>query len=77
MVTELMPNGDLFRALASSAGKQQLSWYRQGKFVALDIAKGLFYLHSNNVVHLDIKVRTPRPNACIRPQCRTSSGSMS
>lgn len=55
MVTELLPRGDLFRALADSASRQELSWYRRGKFVALDVAKGLFYLHSNNVVHMDIK----------------------
>ena len=34
----------------------------RGKGIALDIARGLFYLHGNNVVHLDIKVSWMLPS---------------
>lgn len=39
---------------------------RRGQYIALDVAKGLHYLHSNSVVHLDIKVRPGHPaDTCI------------
>ncbi len=41
--------GDLYQALQSSEGKQQLHWYKKGSIVALDIIKGLHFLHSNSV----------------------------
>lgn len=41
-------------------GDRPFGWYRRGRSVACDVARGLNYLHSHNVVHMDIKssVRT-------------------
>ncbi len=41
--------GDLRQALQSSEGKQQLHWYKKGSAIALDIIKGLHFLHSHSV----------------------------
>ena len=50
IVTELMEGGDLRRALD---GLQQadFAWELRGKRVALDIARGLLFLHSSKVIH--------------------------
>eukprot|EP00891_Asterochloris_glomerata_P008483 jgi/Astpho2/8483/Aster-05527 len=65
LVTEYLEGGDLFQALAcESEGK--LSWYRHnpkgpgrqlglGRRIAIDIAKGLHFLHSRKIVHFDMK----------------------
>ncbi|KAL0053929.1 hypothetical protein WJX82_001314 [Trebouxia sp. C0006] len=55
LVLELMEGGDLRQALQSSEGKQQLHWYKTGSVVALDIIKGLHFLHSHCVLHRDLK----------------------
>ncbi|KAK9790571.1 hypothetical protein WJX73_000459 [Symbiochloris irregularis] len=62
MVTELMDR-DLWRAVADEqvsirstpGASRTLGWYGRGSSIALDVLQGLHYLHSNNVVHLDIK----------------------
>jgi len=54
LVTELMEGGDLRSALSSDVAGN-LGWYRLGKGLALDIARGLHFLHEHNVVHRDIK----------------------
>lgn len=53
LVTEYMEKGDLCSALGRAASK--CSWPRLGKSLALDIARGLAFLHSKNIVHFDLK----------------------
>ncbi|KAK9831443.1 hypothetical protein WJX81_005925 [Elliptochloris bilobata] len=69
LVTDFLERGDLYQALAADK-ERRFSWHRRklrtGQFVpntgmarkvALDIARGLHYLHSRNpkVVHFDVK----------------------
>ncbi|KAI3437798.1 hypothetical protein D9Q98_000245 [Chlorella vulgaris] len=51
LVTEYCEGGNLARNIR--VGK--VSWYRRGRKVAIDIAKGLVFLHSRRIVHLDLK----------------------
>ena len=57
-----MQGGDLYSALQSNAQgigvAHPLSWWRRGRSVALDIARGLHFLHSEHVVRLGC---TPDP----------------
>ena len=52
LVLEYMEGGDLQHAIQKDAWPQpsgQLSWYGKGGRIALDIAKGLVFLHKNKV----------------------------
>ena len=53
LVTEYMQGGDLSCALKRN--RHITSWYQQGRLIVLGIARGLVYLHSNNVVWWDCK----------------------
>ncbi|KAL0051196.1 hypothetical protein WJX82_003584 [Trebouxia sp. C0006] len=58
LVLEYMEGGDLYQAIQENSyplDTRLLSWYQKGGTIALDIAKGLVYLHQNNVVHMDVK----------------------
>ncbi|KAL3150426.1 hypothetical protein ABBQ32_000262 [Trebouxia sp. C0010 RCD-2024] len=55
LVLELMEGGDLNNALRMNLAAPELSWYNRGARIALDIIKGLHFLHSHNVQHRDIK----------------------
>ncbi|KAK9865664.1 hypothetical protein WJX84_002223 [Apatococcus fuscideae] len=54
LAAEFMPRGDLWHALRGDA-QRLLSWSKRGRQVALDIIRGLVFMHSKTVVHLDIK----------------------
>ncbi|KAK9819112.1 hypothetical protein WJX74_003168 [Apatococcus lobatus] len=54
LATEFMPRGDLWHALRGDT-QRLFAWSRRGRQVALDIVRGLVYMHSKSVVHLDIK----------------------
>lgn len=53
LVMELLEKGNLYNALAY--GRGLCTWYNRGAGIALDIAKGLHFLHSHHVMHLDLK----------------------
>lgn len=57
LVTELMELGDLWRALPArdGSGERLFGWYKRGRNVMMDVARGLTYLHSKRVVHFDLK----------------------
>ena len=51
MVMELMHAGDLRSALAC----RRVIWGPAGMQIAQDVAEGLAYLHSRNILHNDVK----------------------
>ncbi|KAK9809494.1 hypothetical protein WJX73_004499 [Symbiochloris irregularis] len=55
-VCEYAALGDLHAALRNdTASDRHYSWYKRGRQVALDVARGLDYLHNRKVLHLDVK----------------------
>eukprot|EP00884_Botryococcus_braunii_P007070 jgi/Botrbrau1/16364/Bobra.0372s0003.1 len=52
LVMEYMPGGNLRNHLAA---ERNWEWGRRAAILALDIARGMAYLHSQNVIHLDLK----------------------
>ena len=51
LVTEYMEGGNLMDNLA----RGRVTWWRRGRRIAIDIAKGLVFLHSRRIVHFDLK----------------------
>ena len=51
LVTELMERGDLYTLLGKYQGR--FAWAKLGRYVALDVARGLAFLHSRNIVHFE------------------------
>ncbi|KAK9830253.1 hypothetical protein WJX72_010587 [[Myrmecia] bisecta] len=54
LVLEYMEGGDLSQAMRSERGAE-VQWYNKGQLIALDVARGLHFLHSNKVMHSDLK----------------------
>ena len=54
-ILELMEGGDLRNAL-SGLQREEMTWYQNGQHLALDIIRGICYLHNNRVIHGDLKV---------------------
>ncbi len=75
-----MQGGDLYSALQSNAqgigAAHPLSWWRRGRSVALDIARGLHFLHSEHVVRGAAR-RRPAPSAARRLTRRDAAGAAS
>ncbi|KAK9825465.1 hypothetical protein WJX81_005752 [Elliptochloris bilobata] len=55
IVTEYMEHGDLWHALQSFRKSGALSWYKKGRRIALEIARGLHHLHHKRIIHFDMK----------------------
>jgi hypothetical protein len=70
LVTELMEGGDLRCALNDPVTAEALAWHRNGKKVALDIARGLTALHAVNVIHRDLKSK----NVLLTDTCSAKIG---
>ena len=51
LLTEFMERGDLFTLLGR--GYARFAWGRLGARIALDVAEGLAFLHSRNIVHFE------------------------
>ncbi|DBA93955.1 TPA: ubiquitin-protein ligase E3 Brl2 [Trebouxia sp. C0004] len=54
LVLEYMQGGDLRQAL-QGPWAASLIWYNKGAKIALDVIKGLHFLHQNRILHRDIK----------------------
>lgn len=54
---EYMEGGDLHSALMKDGriGSNRFGWYNKGKVVALEVARGLHFLHTSGVIHRDVK----------------------
>ena len=51
LVTEYMEGGDLMSNIAAG----RVTWWRRGRKIAIDVAKGLCFLHARRIVHFDLK----------------------
>lgn len=50
LVTEYLEGGNLLASLR----QKKVSWSRRGRLIAIDVAKGLVFLHSRRIVHFDV-----------------------
>lgn len=57
VIMELMEGGDLESALLHKNFEGHFKWAKCGRKIALDIIKGLVYIHSKNIIHRDIKLK--------------------
>ena len=49
-----LQGGDLRQALSAEPA-YRVTWWNGGKPIAMDIARGLAFLHANKVIHRDLK----------------------
>ncbi|KAK9806471.1 hypothetical protein WJX73_000624 [Symbiochloris irregularis] len=54
LITELAPRGSLFDVLANDR-ERRLAWDQRGRRIALDVARGVSYMHSKGALHQDLK----------------------
>eukprot|EP00884_Botryococcus_braunii_P017719 jgi/Botrbrau1/4630/Bobra.33_2s0002.1 len=55
VATEYMPRGTLAKAMAMDRGPiRRTGWYSRGRQIALDVARGIAFLHDQRIIHLDI-----------------------
>eukprot|EP00884_Botryococcus_braunii_P002335 jgi/Botrbrau1/12101/Bobra.0186s0022.1 len=66
LIMEYMAGGTLTKALASSSA---FLWRHGGKTVALDVAKGMAFLHANGIIHMDLKT----PNILLSAEGRAQN----
>ena len=69
LVTELMERGDLYTLLGKYQGR--FAWAKLGRYVALDVARGLAFLHSRNIVHFECACLCYTP--ALSPCCSRST----
>ena len=62
LVLEFMEGGDLWSALRGPH-REELQWYGRGRALALDIARGLHFLHEHKASSLP-KAPGPEPESC-------------
>ena len=67
LVTEYMDGGDLMSNIAVG----RVSWWKRGRKIAIDVAKGLTFLHARRIVHFDLKC----PNILLARLVRAHTGS--
>lgn len=53
LMWQLMEGGNVATAIANEDAR--MSWYSMGHNIALDVARGLYFLHSHSVLHGDLK----------------------
>lgn len=66
LVMEYMEAGDLWHAIRNTKKYVEIiSWYKRGRHIATQIARGLHYLHWHKIIHFDLK----SPNVLLNDDC--------
>lgn len=67
LIYEYAPNGSLYKHLHDTNANNCLSWQQRFKIV-LGMAKGLAYLHHNNIIHYNLKSTNILIDSCGKPK---------
>ncbi|KAK9820873.1 hypothetical protein WJX74_000255 [Apatococcus lobatus] len=54
LITEFMPRGSLFECISRDRDGN-LKWFKRGHVLALDIVRGLLFMHARDCLHRDLK----------------------